>query len=115
MQKTKQCNMKCPGIVLCFHPSLLQVFEKQILVNSCVSCFSLSFTSSVSVTSQCVSPGQQAGAVGIDEGVAIGTEGWDVRGGGRAGAEAGHETEEAEERRAFSFLERWEVSSREVA
>ncbi|TKS76256.1 Gephyrin Molybdopterin adenylyltransferase [Collichthys lucidus] len=26
-----------------------------------------------------VSPGQQAGAVGIDDGVAMGTEGWDVR------------------------------------
>ena len=44
-----------------------------------------------------VSPGQQAGAVGIDEGVAMGTErdGMLVEEGGRAGAKAGHETEEA--------------------
>lgn len=33
-----------------------------------------------------VSPGQQTGAMGIDEGVAIGTEGSDVSQGGRAGA-----------------------------
>lgn len=44
---------------------------------------SLSLSPHLSVSRLHVSPGQQAGAVGIDDGVAMGTEGWDVREGGR--------------------------------
>lgn len=50
----------------------------------CVS-LSLSLSPHLSVSRLHVSPGQQAGAVGIDEVVAMGTEGWDVSGGGKAG------------------------------
>lgn len=57
----------------------------QIVVNYCVS-LSLSLSPHLSVSRLHESPGQQAGAVGIDEGVAMGTEGWDVSGGGKAGA-----------------------------
>lgn len=47
---------------------------------------SLSLSPHLSVSRLHVSPGQQAGAVGKDEGVAMGTEGWDVSGRGRVGA-----------------------------
>lgn len=74
----------------CFYLSLLQVFKMPIVIISLsllsFSLLSLSLFHLVCQrhVSMCLL-GQQAGAVGIDEGVAMGTEGWDVSG-GRAGA-----------------------------
>lgn len=81
MQKSTQRYMKCPCVTFVFFTNLSRrfFFLKYSLLSTFVSpvLLSLSFSLSphLSVSRLHVSPGQQAGAVETDEGVAMGTEG----------------------------------------